>query len=258
MFSNKKITNKNIVKSFIIMSLLITIPLFLSGCEKKEGLRIKSSSSDLEGQNYETVILKLESVGFTDIKTVILDDLILGWLTKDGEVEEVAINGDTSFDESAYFPADAKIIITYHTFPEKDPVTIEGFPEEDALRAAVVAFTNRYADDVFKEDRSTVDPSMFHSYSDLSGFFLHLDSKGTWTIKNENTWHVEHLKLTVDIYNTKVDANLDVSFDGEFYYITNLTGKAPSYPDISDFENESDFSLYFIVRPDLIVEDRAD
>ena len=148
MFSNKKITIKNIVNSFIILSLLITIPLFLSGCEKKEGLEIKSSSSDLEGQNYETVILKLESVGFTDIKTVILDDLILGWLTKDGEVEEVAINGDTSFGESDYFPANAKIIITYHTFPIKDPVTIDGFPEEKALRAAVVAITNRYASDV--------------------------------------------------------------------------------------------------------------
>lgn len=257
--TKKTITKKELIYYLIALFALPLSILFIANIEDifpKDGIRINSSSNQLVGQNYETVVSKLESRGFTDIKLVILDDLIFGWFTKDGEVEEVAINGTTKFEESARFPADAKIIVTYHTFPEKDPDTIDGFPKEYAMRAAVVAFTNRYATDIFEEDGNTVNIDLLHSYSDLSGYFLHVVSEGTWTVKDDDTWHVDHLELRVDVYNTILDVNIDVTYDGELYFITNLSGKAPSYPDISVFEKESDFSLYFIVKPELIKDDR--
>ncbi len=52
------------------------------------------------------------------IKTVVLDDLVTGWLTKDGEVKQVDINEKTDFSENTSFPKDSKIVITYHTFPK--------------------------------------------------------------------------------------------------------------------------------------------
>lgn len=74
------------------------------------------SSDDLIGQNYKTVIEKLKKQGFTNILEVADKDLITGWLTSDGEVEEVNIDGKTDFNGNESYVTDVKIIITYHTF----------------------------------------------------------------------------------------------------------------------------------------------
>jgi len=87
------------------------------------------SSANYKGKNYKAVMDALQTAGFTDVKTDVLDDLITGWVTRDGSIEQVAINGDTDFTSNEWFPKDAKIIITYHTFPstetEKVPETTE-------------------------------------------------------------------------------------------------------------------------------------
>jgi hypothetical protein len=137
------------------------------------------------------------------------------------------------------------------------------FSEDYAMRAVVVAFTNRFADDVFTGDGNNYDTSKFHSFADLSGYFLTIASKGVWSGKDENTWHVYHIQLQYN-NNTIIDANLDVGFDGNNYIISNLTGKAPSYDDsnsnyssMRDLENESDFPLFFIVPHELVNDDRS-
>jgi len=109
-------------KIFILLfSLIITITI--SACTAKEDanlLKVSSSSEKLVGENYKTVISQLEKIGFTNIKTVVLDDLVTGWLTKDGEIKQVEINGKTSFSANTSFPKDSKIVVTYHTFPKKE------------------------------------------------------------------------------------------------------------------------------------------
>jgi hypothetical protein len=77
------------------------------------------SAKEFKGKNYVDVITRLKSAGFTNIKTEIVDDLVLGWRTKDGEVERVSVNRRTNFNSGSKFPADAKIVITYHTFRAK-------------------------------------------------------------------------------------------------------------------------------------------
>lgn len=74
------------------------------------------SSDDLIGQDYKTVIEQFKKQGFTNIQEVVAKDLITGWLTSDGEVEEVSIDGKTDFQEKSNYVADVEIIITYHTF----------------------------------------------------------------------------------------------------------------------------------------------
>ena len=81
-----------------------------------EGKIYSVSSDDLIGKDYKTVIEKLKKQGFTNIQEVADKDLITGWLTKDGEVEKVSIDGKTDFTENSNYAADVKIIITYHTF----------------------------------------------------------------------------------------------------------------------------------------------
>jgi hypothetical protein len=83
--------------------------------------RVPSSSRNFEGKNFQDVIRDLERAGFTNIKTEIIYDLITGWLISDGSVNNVSINGNTSFSSDSWFPKNAKIIVTYHTFAKNAP-----------------------------------------------------------------------------------------------------------------------------------------
>jgi hypothetical protein len=77
------------------------------------------SAKELKGKNYQDVITRLKTAGFTNIETEIVDDLVIGWLIEDGEVERVSANRRTNFNSGSRFPIDAKIVVTYHTFPAK-------------------------------------------------------------------------------------------------------------------------------------------
>ena len=82
----------------------------------KNELAIPMSSNDYEGDNYKQVVKLLENAGFQNVETSEVTDLITGWITKDGEVDRVSINGDYDFDEGDIFPKDATVVVTYHTF----------------------------------------------------------------------------------------------------------------------------------------------
>ncbi|PKL01059.1 MAG: hypothetical protein CVV56_02060 [Tenericutes bacterium HGW-Tenericutes-1] len=138
------------------------------------------------------------------------------------------------------------------------------FSKEFAFRAAVVAFTNYYADDIFTEDGNSYDMSKLHDYSDINGFFLYIDDEGIWTVKDDNTWHVSNLKMTLPYYHTKIDVSLDVSFDMQDYIVSNLSGEAPSYSDFDSryssmqvLESDSWFVITSHISLDMINNDRT-
>lgn len=111
------------MKKFLLFLCSIVTIISISGCSAEEDpnmIKVSKSSDDIIGGNYQTVISELEKIGFTDIETKVLDDLITGWLTKDGEIEEVEIDGDTQFNTNDTFSKDSKIVITYHTFSIED------------------------------------------------------------------------------------------------------------------------------------------
>lgn len=74
------------------------------------------SSKEVKGKNYSEIVDHFKQQGFTDIKTEKIEDLVTGWLTKDGEVENVTINGLSDFEKESIFEPDAKIVVFYHTF----------------------------------------------------------------------------------------------------------------------------------------------
>ncbi|WP_294753283.1 hypothetical protein [uncultured Ruminococcus sp.] len=108
------------------------------------------------------------------------------------------------------------------------------YPQEKAFRAAVVSLTNALSSDVFTSDGSQHDTAKYHSYSDTSAFYMSILSKGTWTEKSSDTWHVDNLILQPDGYDvlinvpinvsTEANASLDVTFDGTNYIISNISG----------------------------------
>lgn len=93
--------------------------------------QMPASSQDLVGEHFEVVVEELEGAGFTNIETRPLGDLITGWLKDDGEVEKIRIDGSNTFSKGKWFAADTKIVITYHSFPERDNQSTETKPEPD-------------------------------------------------------------------------------------------------------------------------------
>ncbi|MDR1590815.1 MAG: GYF domain-containing protein [Puniceicoccales bacterium] len=122
-FSSRHVEEK-VIKGAIAICIALMIATvvgvsFLYIQQQANAKIMPHSAKELEGKNYQDVITRLKTAGFTNVKTEIVDDLVIGWLTKDGEVESVSVNGKTNFNSGSKFPIDAKIVVTYHTFPAK-------------------------------------------------------------------------------------------------------------------------------------------
>ena len=83
-------------------------------------IQVPDSARKLCGEQYEKVVGMFETKGFTNITTKKDEDLVTGWINSEGEVEDVVINGDSSFGADSWYTADAKIVIVYHAFPSKE------------------------------------------------------------------------------------------------------------------------------------------
>ncbi len=99
------------------------------GANKKINAPVESS--EVSSSNYQDMVSQFKGAGFTNVSTREIDDLIFGWLTEDGQVEEVSIGGKTSFSTSDTFAADAPVVVSYHTFPKKEKATTESTPAPD-------------------------------------------------------------------------------------------------------------------------------
>jgi hypothetical protein len=100
----------------ICVILLISLQFNSPEEQKRNEIPINYSSIEFEEKNYQDVVVELQKNGFINIKTEPKKDLVFGWLTKDGEVDNVKINGIDDFSRGTKFPEDANIIVTYHTF----------------------------------------------------------------------------------------------------------------------------------------------
>ena len=108
-----------IIAIVCITIILITVKLIEYHREQTDGkISVNYSSSDFKGEDYKKVIEQLEKQGFTNIVTEPIEDLITGWITSDGEVEEVEIDGYTSFSSKSRYLPNVKIVIRYHTFSD--------------------------------------------------------------------------------------------------------------------------------------------
>lgn len=78
-------------------------------------IKVEKTNEDLVGEDYKDVETYFKKLGFKDIVFEKHDDLLLGIIDNEGEVEKISINGDTDFD-SDWYPNNSKIKITYHTY----------------------------------------------------------------------------------------------------------------------------------------------
>ena len=76
------------------------------------------SSKDAKKQNYKDIQKLFKDSGFVNVKTERHEDLITGWINKDGAVENTSIDGETKFGTQDKFRPDTEVIITYHAFKQ--------------------------------------------------------------------------------------------------------------------------------------------
>lgn len=113
-----------------------------------------SAARHQEGRHYEEVVADFEERGFTNIQTDIIDDLVFGWLTDDGEVEQVTVGGDQDYSADVWYPNDVEVVITYHTFPSED--SSETTPNDESATAPT---TSESLEELQTEDTVSVNPA---------------------------------------------------------------------------------------------------
>ena len=69
--------------------------------------------------NYSSIVSSLKSMGFTNITLYRNNDLFNGWVTKEGSIASITINGGDSFESTDSFYYDVPIVIIVNTFKGK-------------------------------------------------------------------------------------------------------------------------------------------
>lgn len=145
-----------------------------------------SSDERPEDELYGGIKKLFKDEGFTNIKVKPIEDLIFGWLTEDGEVETVTIDGDDTFDEFTSYNFDTEVVIKYHTFPQDDEEDEESKSEDT---------TNDNSSELVQSS------PVFYSTNDYE------------TAKNGNTGVFAYKKI-----NTDFDVYWIVDFDEGYAY----------------------------------------
>lgn len=120
---NKKYRKRNLITIGAVAIFIFIISMMGANREKPSHdgeAKTPGGSSYHQGRDFKDVVSDFENNGFTNIKIEKLEDLITGWLTKDGEVESVSVDGSIDYSANSWYPNDAEVIITYHTFPDKE------------------------------------------------------------------------------------------------------------------------------------------
>ena len=207
-FAQYKVPLMSGIALLVILVLLGIMGIFENGDNKNaEGqtsntITVPAASDELKYNNYEDVLTQFESAGFTDIKTEAIEDLILGLLTKDGEVEKVSIDGEENFKAGSKFKYNAKIIVYYHTFSQSDMEDGEGVEttKDSESQQIFNGAIGRLAVDVYKELKD-LDYTVSFSH-DVTGMDFTGDVKYIAS-GDDPEYYIEWLIVRKDEYNNK-------------------------------------------------------
>lgn len=77
--------------------------------------KVPSAITDYEKKSYSAIEAMFVSAGFTNVRSIPLNDLTMGVLKKPGTVDSITINGREITSGGKKFPKDAAVVILYHS-----------------------------------------------------------------------------------------------------------------------------------------------
>lgn len=108
----------------ILAGALIAEFTFIGNSTKKKKTRHVISANDVQitekmeahsEKNYNSIVALYRAAGFTNVTAVPLCDLNIFTSKKNGQVDEVTINGESDFEEGDIFSKTANVTVTYHS-----------------------------------------------------------------------------------------------------------------------------------------------
>lgn len=85
-----------------------------------DACRLEDNAEDLIGEDYKTVRKTFLDLGFDNVVVKRKDDLVTGWISKDGSVASITISGRPDFKEGDVYFHNVEIVITVHTFKDQE------------------------------------------------------------------------------------------------------------------------------------------
>lgn len=82
----------------------------------KKEFKFPYSTREMINQNYKKLTQELMGIGFTEVYITPLEDLMTGWIKKDGTVKNVIIENINSIKKGMDIEYDREIVIQYHSF----------------------------------------------------------------------------------------------------------------------------------------------
>lgn len=82
-------------------------------------LQAPISSKKCKSKDYKAAIEEFKKAGFKNFKINFEGDLIIGFLARDGEIDSIRINENTSFDEDSLFNTKSVVFIDVHSWDEE-------------------------------------------------------------------------------------------------------------------------------------------
>ena len=64
---------------------------------------------------YLEVIDSLKNMGFSNVTSIALNDLLNEWFTKAGTVKSISVGDASSFNEGDIFDKSATVVVSYHS-----------------------------------------------------------------------------------------------------------------------------------------------
>lgn len=172
---------RSVLGKIVLGVLCILVFTACSGSSENTDINAPSDAKDLVGEDYESVVSDLKDAGFTTIKTKKIEDLVTGWLTKDGEVNKISINGVSDFSKGDKFPKDAKVTVSYHTFETKDSTS----ESKEQLFLKVSTEVQASKDNKVEIKGSTLPKAKVSIGMGILGDSVTADKDGKFTLKME-------------------------------------------------------------------------
>lgn len=186
-------------------------------------VKVLSTESDYKGKNYKDIKSELIELGFTNISTVPIYDIIWG-ITEEESVSDVSINGTHDFKRGDIFLNDVEVIITYHMLydddPERESTEVKNEDTGDDLNQSEPSTTTQ------KESHYDIDAEILDEYDAwiavedygkmmYSKFKLHYMAGKLYAKQvDDNTWNLKAYCDVDDGNGIRENCNCEATVEG--------------------------------------------